>query len=65
MATRVKGYEFDLLQSITHGVAFFIHCREIDAFVEHLKETIKFFDKLSPGGEKQEDSEEDDFVPFI
>ena len=53
-------------------VVLFLFClcgasfhREIDAFIEHLKEVIAFFEDVNAGGTNGHDGDDDGFVPFI
>lgn len=39
-----------------------VHVRDVDAFIEHLENTIAFFTGLQ---DESEDKADDDFVPFI
>eukprot|EP00527_Entomoneis_sp_CCMP2396_P007203 CAMPEP_0198144908 /NCGR_PEP_ID=MMETSP1443-20131203/19486_1 /TAXON_ID=186043 /ORGANISM="Entomoneis sp., Strain CCMP2396" /LENGTH=489 /DNA_ID=CAMNT_0043808401 /DNA_START=103 /DNA_END=1572 /DNA_ORIENTATION=- len=55
--------ELGVSHSCRASLAFYNTKEEIDSFVKHLNETIRFFDNLSTGD--GDASGEDDFVPFI
>ena len=53
--------EIGISHSARASLYFYNRKEEVDAFVEHLRSTVSFFDGLTANG----DDSDDDFVPFV
>jgi len=54
-------YAMSLISLILALYFVFLRLSDVDCFIEHLENTIKFFTGL----QNQSEGEDDDFVPFI